>query len=371
VAGRARGLRPRVPRHGGRRPRHGPRRPAVGGDRARAGALRRSPPRTARCGSRGGPTSRVVAAPHPLHRGRGGRRLLGRAVARRPAPPPRSGDAAAPGGARGDAGEAVAGRPRDHRVGPHRRAPLLAVRRHDDRRGRAGVDGHAGRGHPRRGSGAPDHHRNLGPGDRVGPVPGGRGGGPSRLRLRSPLSDLPGGDLPGRSPVAADDPCRRLRDGPGGRGRPAGDGPRVRCLVGAVRPGGHRRLRPAALLVELRARSYRVLRVVLDRCGAGRVPARPLPPAAPRDAVRCDRLARGAPSARAGARRRRRHRPAARPRRVRVGRTDPGCGGDGRPPRVRPPLRPRRLRAVGGSLRPLPALGVGVRGALAAGASRT
>ena len=99
---------------------------------------------------------------------------------------------------------------------------------------------------------------------------------------------------------------RSVRDRARGGRRPARDGARVRRLLCAVRPRADRGVRPAPDLVELRPGRDRLLRVVLDRCRAGGVPAGALRAPAARDAVRRDRPRGRAPPARSRARGRRR-----------------------------------------------------------------
>ena len=120
----------------------------------------------------------------------------------------------------------------------------------------------------------------------LGSVPGGRRGRRAGHRLRPPLPDLSPGPVPGRPAGLEDDARGRVRDRARGGGGPSGHGPRVRGVVGAVRPPADRRARSPAGLVEPRPGRGGVLRLVLDRRRAGRLRARPLRPGAARDPVR-------------------------------------------------------------------------------------
>ncbi len=235
----------------------------------------------------------------------------------------------------------MAGRPGDPRVGSDRRAPLLALPR-DLGRGRARVDGGARGGPSQRGPGAPHHDRDVGPGGRMGSLPGRRRRAGPGLRVCAPVSHLPGGDLPRSAARAPDDARRRLRDGARRGRRTPSDGARIRRVLHAVRSGSDRRLRPAPGVVEPRARRDRLLRLVLDGRRAGCVRARPVRPPAARDAVRRDRLARGPAAAGPGPVEPGLDGSTARPRRPRRQRPEAGAGGDRRAPRVRAARTTRR-----------------------------
>ena len=141
--------------------------------------------RGARRGAGRGAPPRAPPPPHPVHRGRGRRRLLGRPVAGRAGTPIATRRCIRLQAAHAAAlAAALARRARHPRLGPDRRAALLAVPRHD-RRGRAGLDARARRGDPGRRPRRARHDRDGRPGGGLGAVPGRRGRRPTSTSRRS------------------------------------------------------------------------------------------------------------------------------------------------------------------------------------------